>query len=253
MDVKSHIQITKKLLFYFSHKDFDEKGEGSFVYFLNLYNFEIGNKRINDFGTSLGYYSKDIENILNKQYENGFGSFIKKIIMGNAEINKITHLEMNSAAKFAFSSRFRKQQLHDDLIDHFAKKGERIDTSNIIQSIELIPNDIKCDYLVLLRNKTCKNYVAPFNCLMNVRNFYGLDYVLPISPKIALGFANLNYPKSGCCEISVTEKDVEILNFCAFNTEKLNIGLIVSIDKETLIDLIKYREESQNGHVKFQA
>lgn len=253
MGEKSHIQITKKLLFYFSHRDFDNKGEGSFVYFLNLTNFEIECKRISDFGTSIRYYNEKIEDLLNNHYENSFGSLIKKIIIGKASVNEITPSEMGSAAKFAFSSRFRRKQLHADLREYFDKHGKTIGTTNIIKSIELIENDIKPDYLLLLRNATSRNFVVPFNCLMNVRNFHDLKYVLPISPSIALGFVGVECLKSGCFEINVTQKEVEIVNYCAFRTELQNNGFVISKDKESLRNLMQYREESKNGYFKFKA
>ena len=249
--MKSHITVTKKILEYFSHQDIDEKGESDFIYFWELDSGLIDKKRIRYFGTHPGYYRDEIEDYLSKIYEGNFSRLVKDIIFGNRDIGTFSFDEIKAITKFAFSMRYRNKQLQDKIVDALGKKKLKIDQNDIISTIECLKNDLSASYIVLFEAKDSM-FVLPFNCMIKVKNFYNISYVLPISPSYAIGLKiGETTDKIFRDKILLTESEVDLLNHSAIKFEEISSKLIIGFTLEQLEKLKKERESY--GHIKFEA
>lgn len=189
MAVRSHIQIPKGVL-----KQFSEASGR--VYYLQVDTGKIGLTSAKMLGTEYGYYSEEQEKYLNKEIESPLTSLattvrdfleqkrhtltlsasaeksLKKYITGamaRSELSMDAFLSASVTAAF-----FTPQQNHDQLVYFSTKKNGGV------------AEIIKDHFLVLLINKTEKNFVVPRNCFY-VASSYGCECIVaPISPKCAL-------------------------------------------------------------------
>lgn len=189
MAVRSHIQIPKGILKQFS----DASGR---VHYLNVNTGKIGLAGPKVLGTEYGYYSEEQEKYLNREIESPLTSLASKVrdfleqkrqtltlsasaekslkkyitgAMARSELSMDAFLSASVTAAF-----FTPQQNHDHLVYFSTKKNGGV------------AEIIKDHFLVLLINKTEKNFVVPRNCFY-VASSYGCECIVaPISPQCAL-------------------------------------------------------------------
>ena len=141
MAKNSHIQITQRLLENFSHK-VDEPYNGhptlvDFVYYLDLSDYRIGEKRRREFGADYGFYSDEVENLLSDNAEGPFGEAISKLCKKTTNLSNysFSQQELKSVANFAYYSISRSKIVFDKIKSTTTIKKEQISNNEIIEAV----------------------------------------------------------------------------------------------------------------------
>lgn len=253
MAVRSHIQIPKGVL-----KQFSEASGR--VYYLEVNTCKIGLTSAKKLGTEYGYYSEEQEKYLNKEIESPLillaatvrefleqkrqtltlsvsaEESLKKYITGamaRSELSLDAFLSASFTAAF-----FTPQQNHDQLVYFSTKKNGGV------------TEIIKDHFLVLLINKTERNFVVPRNCFY-VSSSHGCECIIaPISPKCALCL----FPPEYVDKIDVSKKyrlcyvensaDINKMNHRALMYEYMyNKKFVASATREELEELAAFTIE----------
>lgn len=194
MGIHSHIQIPKAILKHFRDESDPEKK----VWYLDVSTKQIGRRSSGRLGTSKGYFSKDGEDYWSKTIEDPIGKLNQQVLaFCSGEVNNtvfhpndmevvrryiqaamVRSESAYAAMKTAVTNQeeYTEQQLHDALsvigMTVVSEITDGLDFNKMIATI--------------LVNRTSRNFVVPRNCFYFVERDGYPNYVMPISPKVAL-------------------------------------------------------------------
>lgn len=196
----SHIQLPNGVLKHFRSNELEASGR---VIYLDLNDGSIhlsGSKRL---GTETGYYSKEIESYLNKEIETPFTSLAAKVrsfaendldalvldvtveetfkryIVAAMARSKLALDSLLSSSKTA--QHVSMQENHDDLVFISTRSN-----NGIIPLLET-------HKMLVLINKTDRQFVVPRNCFYTIQSNGCSCIVAPISPICALELVPENF------------------------------------------------------------
>lgn len=242
--INSHVILPKSILDRFSHR----KKEGDYVYYLDLNDKKIKEKKSRLLGTLKYYYTDKIEDELDRKFESKIGEVIKDIedsIFKNHQ-RELTDLDYIKIIRDFFKiTKLRDPQF----LEHFnkdisTKYNARINQNKVIEYNEVIEYfDEKKVYLIINTSKfgfvTSYTLAHPF--IVNE----GDVYFMVVSPKIA--FAIHEQIKSDEIDVGFyDEQSVLRVNLLYYRLEKGRSNNFIVGLKDDLDRLTSQIEEDES-------
>lgn len=254
---ESHIQITKFLLNNF--KALDGK-----VNFLSLDDLKIYSEGARHVGTEDEYYSDQMEQYLNHEREQPFVKLIKRILnafrqkpvnfqfSSNDEIivkrfvtssMARSSLALNTFLKNSITAPFFSPQTNHDHIVYF---GTQLNMG--------IADRIQNYKMLIMENKTKKQFVISRNCIYSVPSYGYQCIILPISPEYVIQLVPYEYTANMIdgedvrFGIFIDPNVISQMNLLALEYEyAFNKAFIAAARKDELEELQKYAEENREA------
>lgn len=256
MSVNSHVQIPISIIKSFGHpeKVVNEDGminTSNFVYCLRQGGDAIQSESIRDYGSQLGYFTDEIEAMLNHEYETPLGQTKKKIIdfaKGKVKTIDITHddyLVLKSYLRMLF---YRNEHFFDIYKKEslFAKIGIEDQPSDYVSmcyelNINPIPN-YDLYMIALLKATEKKNFINNYCGFSYVTGISEItkevSFIVPLNPKCCILFF---VPKS-CREedyfigqLFANDEEVKHINQFIARTERMfTNNSLISLTKDEL-------------------
>ena len=255
MAVNSHIQIPNCIL-----KQF-RSPKSKTVYYLDLNELRIRSCSSRLLGAEYGYYSKEIEDYLNKEIESPISKLVEeinefvkkrkqKIVITDEQENTVkkymtasmarSQLCLNSFMKASFSAAlFDPQANHDSVV--------RLST---LQNGGISPV-IKNHEVHLIVNKSDRSFVVPRNCFYSYERKNRTCYALPVSPICVIALVPEDYPTDyiaeEACYLYVIDNPeiVKEFNCLALSYElRYNHSFVASYQQKELQELKQLLERA---------
>lgn len=245
--VKSHIQAPRCILSKFVNTNLGK------VYYLDIERGYIGLCGTKKIGQELGWYSDEIEAKLNKSVESPLSKICNNILgFMNGEIDtlKMMPADVEIIKGYFITSigrsdcidkSFAEDRFVKELYDVQGRHDLMVNLSlDVAKANKQKVNELQCG---LYDNRTSSYFILPRNCFYAVtdNNVSEIIYVMPISPKVAIGLFSESY-----CDMYQSFKDERIIRIEDDNTIKymnarafqyevvLNGKFLVSPKKEEL-------------------
>ncbi len=219
MSINSHIQIPNCIL-----KNF--RSANGKVNYLKLDTGNIGSCGSGNLGTELGYYSKEMEQYLNKEIESPFALLVSKVLSFVSNKNKLTlpaSIEDNfkryvtaamARSNQAFDS-FSKNSITAAFLDAQTNRDDLVFFST--QKNGGIHPIIQNHRMLVIHNQSKRQFVVPRNCFFCIQNGSPIDdwIIAPVSPECAFALVPDYYPRSFVdgeeCHLCLIHDDESIL------------------------------------------
>lgn len=257
MAIKSHIQAPKSILSRFVNEELKK------VFYLDVENGYIGLCGPGKIGQELGWYSDEIEKILNKNVETPLSGVCNKILgfmNGENDILEIRLEDVEIIKRYFITSIGRSEYIDESFSEHwFVKKLETQEKHNLMVDLSLNVSNIDCHKINELQwgifhNRTSTNFILPRNCFYTVTDDESEEMIImPISPKVAMGLFKdsycYKYPSFKQERVIVIEEDdtINYMNSHAFQYEVVMNGkFAVSPRKKELEDVWDSEKEKYN-------
>ncbi len=253
MNVNSHIQLPRFILNNFRSKN----GK---VWNLNLNDCKLHSCGTKKLGTQKGYYSQELEQYLNQQIENPFSKLAYKIatFVEQGEESLILPVDAENICKQYISvAAFRSKKAYSDFLkgslvaglldDQTSHDGLAFFSTKLNSGI--VP-EISESRMMVLANKTDKEFVVPQNCFYLISSNRFPCVIAPITPFCAVGLISKDYPLEKNVNLWLVSDTDDILHM---NKQALcmeyvfNHEFVVARRKNELLELKSYLEENQTS------
>ena len=245
--MKSHQQIPQLLLKRFSHnviihyESFINKEK--FVYYLDIRTFVLSEEKTRNFGAIIDYYNDYTENYLSTDVEGPFSAVVNKVFSRNFTADSLDESDITSIKTFILYSMLRRDKaIKRIMTSSISKVKKDLTIDDVIKagtdSQSFFSNTIK-----IVRNKTNREFIVPYNCVTTIILNDGLYYFIPISPETGIAIKKSDDKQSN--DIKIEEMIIfdaimiDSINLAAFDAENKNKGLIISRSEEELTILAK--------------
>ena len=259
VEINSHIQIPLSVIENFSYflktENNGHINKEKFVFVLDVKSKLIKEIRAKDYGAEHGYYSQDVEALLNESYESPLGEIKKKIItyskhkIDEITIDKKEFIALKNYLKMLF---YRNKKMYEDFLK-FSKlpQESRPNVSEYIEichkkNIDPIEN-LKSYSLTLLTTDSTRKFVNSFSGLglFSSKDVSpNLLIFAPLCPEGGVLFFIPNTPNDIYMDPKIVdEKNVIEINKYICRTEcELSKDSLISNCENELQELIKYHE-----------
>lgn len=245
--MKSHQQIPQLLLKRFSHnvivhyEGFTNKEK--FVYYLDIRTFVLSEEKTRNFGAIINYYNDDTENYLSTDVEGPFSAVVNKVFNRNFTADSLDESDITSIKRFVLYSMLRRDEVIKRIMTSSISKVKKDLTIDDVIKSGIDSQSFFSNTIKIVRNKTNREFIVPYNCVTTIILSDGLYYFIPISPETGIAIKKSDDKQSNDIKIEeIIISDtimIDSINLAAFDAENKNKGLIISRSEEELTILAK--------------
>ena len=257
--VNSHVTTPKSLLNRFAHKTED----GQKIYYIDIDEMIIKEEKTRDYGAEYGYYSKELEEVLNREFEGKFQLITKAISeFGKGKVKNldITHEMQETIYDFFDISTYRNKKMVEEVNKNSATSilvggydHEFIVRLALSKRFPHIYKDLKINFII---NKTERDFVLSNNILSSVIVDDGNEIlIMPVNPKICIALMQEEYYKKYLVDGNLyymnieNEEKVKNINGYIFAQAKRKHEDVIGNEKELEELLLKKDNLNDKGGV----
>lgn len=240
--VNSHVTIPKSFLNHFGYKT----QKGIMIDYIDINSMEIESKKTKEYGTTYGYYSKRIEDLLSINFETRIAKITKVISefrKGRIDNITFTSEEINDIYNFFDITTYRKPKILKQ-INEQSLTSQLVGGYNHDYLLQLVANGkfphiyegLKFNVII---NKTSRDFVINDNMIASINcDDENEIIILPINKKECLALMNEEYHKKYLIDGQLyfmkieEEKDIEMINKYIFIRAKHYKENVIGTRKE---------------------
>ena len=247
MKVHSHVQVPKLILKSFCDENENQKR----IWYLDIATGQIKKESKKILGTSVGYYSQDIEKFWNNTIEDSLGKLktrIQNCVSSKNDIILWCEKDVQTIRRYFKSASVRsnlanKSFKENTKVSRVASQQELNDSLAEISmsQVNVFDDIIDSYYIGVLINQTEKSLVVPRNCYYAYYN----DLIAPLSPDCAIILSQNEQIQNKIIAID-NSSEIDIMNIMALKYEFLfNEDFVATNNYDDLVYLRDILEQNR--------